>query len=78
MQESQRVKSLYITFELGPKILNIVWELKTVEVSDDEDKTLEEEETPKLNGDVELGGQPTQSLISSKRSSPNNDLRRSR
>ena len=48
----------YHTFESEAKLLDIVGELKAVELSDDEDEP-SEEETAQIDGDDGSGGQPT-------------------
>ena len=45
MPETKLAKSSHITFESEAKILDIVGELKAVELSDEEDEPWEEEET---------------------------------
>ena len=60
MLETKLVKSSHNTFESEAKILDIVGELKAVELSDDEDEPSEEEETTQIDGDDGSGGQPTQ------------------
>ena len=58
MQDTKLAKSSDITFE--SKILDIVGEMKAVELSDDEDEPSEEEEKALIDGDVGSGGQSTQ------------------
>ena len=63
------VKSSHIIFESKANILDIVGELKAVELSDDEDDPSEEEETARIDGDDASGGQLTQDPTSLRTSS---------
>ena len=69
MQDPMLVKSSHIIFESKANILDIVGELKAVELSDDEDDPSEEEETARIDGDDASGGQLTQDPTSLRTSS---------
>ena len=70
MQEFKLVKSFHITFESKVKILDIVREVKAVELSDVENKPSEEEKAAQIDDDDSPGKQPPQSPTRPKFSSP--------
>ncbi|CAM9156388.1 unnamed protein product [Sphacelaria rigidula] len=76
MQKFKLMKSSHITFESEANILDIVGELKAVELSDRERETSEEEKTAPINRDDGPGGQPPQDPTSSKCSPSDSKLRR--
>ena len=56
MQETKLVKSSHVPFELEAKILDIVGELKAVDLSDKEDEPSEKEETSQIDVNNGSGG----------------------
>lgn len=72
------MKSSHVTFESETKILDIVRERKVAQLSDSEDESSEEEKATPIGGDVDPGGRPSQDPVSSRGSSPDGGLSRSR
>ena len=72
-QEAKLVKSAHVTFHPEGKLLDIVGELEAVELSDDE-----EEPTDEQNENGNFGRQTPEHQTTSKRSSTDSGLRRSK